>query len=590
MATRTSVGTGAWSAAGTWDTGVPADTDDVVIAAGHTVTFDVDQSSFTTGIKVTITGTLNHTTTAGVYCLFLKTGAAVLGAGTWNIGTSGTPIPFAAKHTITGAAGWQISGTNGLTMTVYGAEPSIKYVRLSGAEAIGQTELGVDTNVTGDIWAVGDSIAINNEIREIAAGGIAAGAITVTAGLTAAKIIDCPVALITRNIKFISVGTTNTVFTSFATAGQLDISSGQFTLTARTTFTVCPDLTISGGTFVGLGGINTFIAGNSHRPTIAGGVFVTVGAVAYNITNVTYSGGLIMSSNASSSVVGLATITGGVFYAVTQLLHTATLMAIISGGSFENGTYAITTGSVIKGGTFTRNATGFSGTSVAVSGATVSNNTNGISGRDITVSDITFTGNTNDLTTMTGKLFGVEFTGTTEHNTYTSLPIAVNCQSEDHDGNDGALKAWCKGGVVTSQTSVKPAGYTQAYLLDPESAIYPVFFTKQFSAEPGKTVAIEVQLRKDASMTYLPRVYLMASIGNPLAGATAVDSFTMTDSTDTWETDTFSISNTTDYDQDYTLWFVAQNASDNAYAAYDITTEGGSGGAVRILPFGGIGL
>jgi hypothetical protein len=141
---------------------------------------------------------------------------------------------------------------------------------------------------------------------------------------------------------------------------------------------------------------------------------------------------------------------------------------------------------------------------------------------------------------------------------------------------------------VTSQTSVKPDGYTQAYLLDPESATYPVFFTKQFSVEPSKTVNVVVQLRKDASMTYLPRAYLMASIGNPLAGATPVDSFTMTDSTDTGESDTFTIANSTDYDQDYTLWFVAQNATDNAYAAYDITTQGGGGGgAVSIQPYSG---
>ena len=51
MATITSVGTGAWSASGTWDSGVPADGDDVVIAAGHTITFDVDQSAFVTGVK-----------------------------------------------------------------------------------------------------------------------------------------------------------------------------------------------------------------------------------------------------------------------------------------------------------------------------------------------------------------------------------------------------------------------------------------------------------------------------------------------------------------------------------------------------------
>lgn len=167
----------------------------------------------------------------------------------------------------------------------------------------------------------------------------------------------------------------------------------------------------------------------------------------------------------------------------------------------------------------------------------------------------------------------------------------TGCQSIDHDGNDGAIKAWTKGGVVTSQATTKPDGYTQAYQHALESVTYPAFWYKTFSVEPGKTVNIEVQLRKDASMTYLPRVYLMASIENPLAGATPVDTFTMTDSTDTWETDTFSITNSTDYDQDYTLWFVAKNTTGNAYSAYDITTEGGGTGSVKILPFTGrVGL
>ena len=41
MATRTSVASGNFSSAGTWDTGVPVDGDDFIIATGHTVTYDV---------------------------------------------------------------------------------------------------------------------------------------------------------------------------------------------------------------------------------------------------------------------------------------------------------------------------------------------------------------------------------------------------------------------------------------------------------------------------------------------------------------------------------------------------------------------
>ena len=346
--------------------------------------------------------------------------------------------------------------------------------------------MSVDTDVTGDIWAAGDTVRIDDinkaqetEERVIAAGGIGSGTITITAGLTAAKSTGAYICLITRNIKIVAVGTgARTVYRVGSTATKLTIGGGAWLGVSKYMLDSCHYATISGGTFSG----NNYALNNCASIIISGGTFSGNGNALFNCSS-----------------------------------------AIISGGTFTTNSY--------------------------------------------------------DLRRIDGKLHNISLTSATEHYEYTSMaPIYQNCQSENHDGVDGALKAWCKGGVVTSQTSVKPTGYVQAYLLDPESATYPVFFTKTFSVEPGKTVAIEVQLRKDASMTYLPRVYLMASIGNPLAGATPVDTFTMTDSTNTWESDTFSITNSTNYDQDYTLWFVAQNATGNAYSAYDITTQGGSGG------------
>ena len=496
MATITSVGSGNWGTAGTWDAGVPADGDAVVIAAGHTVTFNVDQSAFTTGIGLTITGTLTHTTTTGVYVLKAKTGASIVGAGTWNIGTSGAPIPFATKHTITGAAGWYVDGNAGLTMTVYGAEPSIKYVKLSGDEAIGQTELSVDTNVTGDIWAVGDIVRIDDinraqetEERVIAAGGIAAGAITVTAGLTAAKSTGAYVLLSTRNVKIIAVGTgTRTIYRVGATANKLTIQSGMWYGVNKYMLDTCHYATISGGTLSG----NTYGLNNCNSATISGGTFSGNGRGLYACDSATISGA-------------------------------------------------------------------------------------------------TFTSNDYDLYTVQGVLHNEALTSATEHLTYTDISaIYQNCQSFDHDGSDGALKAWCKGGVITSQATTVPSGHTQAYTHALESAIYPAFWYKNFTVPVGKTYEVEVQLRKSASMTYLPRVYLVKSIENPLAGATPVDSFTMTDSTDTWETDTFTVTNATGYDQDYTLWFVAQNATGTAISAVKITPqETGGVGAVSIQPIQG---
>jgi len=125
--------------------------------------------------------------------------------------------------------------------------------------------------------------------------------------------------------------------------------------------------------------------------------------------------------------------------------------------------------------------------------------------------------------------------------------------------------------VVTSQTAIKPDGYTQACAHALESATYPAFWYKKFTVPAGQIYSIEVQLRKSTSMAYLPRVYLMASIGNPLAGAAPVDTFTMTNSTDTWESDTFTVDNSAgDYDLDYALWFVGQNATGSVYSAYKL--------------------
>jgi len=164
MATRTSVGSGLWSSAGTWDTGVPADNDVVVIAAGHVVEFDVDQSGFANGIDgLTITGTLKLTRTAGTYYLKIKAAKWIGGAGTFDCGTSVSPIPFASKHTITGGAGWYIKGNDGagLTLTAYGANPTYKYVKLTSLAAIGATVLSVDTDITADLWADGNTVVIS---------------------------------------------------------------------------------------------------------------------------------------------------------------------------------------------------------------------------------------------------------------------------------------------------------------------------------------------------------------------------------------------------------------------------------------------
>ena len=582
MATRTSVGSGLWSSVGTWDTGVPVDGDDVVIASGHTITFDVDQSVFVTGVKVTITGTLTHTTAAGSYCLFLKTGASVVGAGTWNIGTSGAPIPFASKHTITGAAGWYVDGVLGLTMTVYGAEPVHTSIKLSADEAIGQTELSVDTDVTGDIWAAGDIIRIDDinkgqesEERIIATGGIAAGTITVTAGLTAAKSTGALVSLITRNIRIIAVGI------------------GSYTIYRVGTGSVTK-LTVAGGMWYG---VNKNLFSTCHYMVVSGGVFSGNSNGVISCTNATVSGGVFSGNTFGLNTCTEATISGGTFSGNGDGLKDCTL-AHIAGGTFSGNSNGVNGGTFVRvsGGVFSGNSNGVTNCTLAhISGGVFSGNTYGLFlCKQVIVSGGVFSKNTYDLRTVTGNMFDVTLTSAIEHYVYSDLSDWWNSlQSDNHDAVDGAVKAWCKGGVVTSQTAIKPDGYMQACAHALESASYPAFWYKKFTVPAGQTYSIEVQLRKSASMAYLPRVYLMAGIGNPLAGATPVDTFTMTDSIDTWESDTFTVDNSAgSYDLDYVLWFVGQNATGSVYSAYKLTPpSGGGGGAVRILPLlGRVGL
>lgn len=195
-------------------------------------------SAYTTGIAgITITGTLKLTRSAGTYRLFM-TAATIGGAGTFDCGASALdPIPFTAKHTIAGGSGWYINGAAGLAMTVYAAEPATPTILLSGNEAIGQTEWSVDTSYYWQHWADGDTIrisdytaALESEERVIAAGGRAAGTLTVTAGLTAAKNTSAAIHLMTRNVQFIQASGSQYICKTFA-SGKLTIAGGYWNAT-----------------------------------------------------------------------------------------------------------------------------------------------------------------------------------------------------------------------------------------------------------------------------------------------------------------------------------------------------------------------
>ena len=556
MATITSAATGLWSAGATWVGGVaPADNDAVVIATGHVVTFDADTSGFANGIAgITITGTLKLYRTAGTYHLKIKAATTITGAGTFDCGTLADPIPFAAKHTITGGNGWYITGTAGLTMTVYAAEPAIKRVALSGAESAGATVLEVGTDVTGDIWAVGDTVRIDDidgtldsEARVIAAAGIAAGSITITAGLTNAKIIGAYVSLITRNVRF--VGVAGNILTTFA-SGKLTIAGGEFTAPSYSAIVSSTGVTISGGAFAG----NNININNCTGLSVSGGTFSGNTYGVYNsagplITGGTFSG----NTNGIHSCAGLS-VSDGTFAGNTASIASCA-GASVSGGTFSGNLYVISScaGASVSGGTFSGNTRNFSTSSAIIRGVTFS------------------TSVTADIVTSQILAYNCAFNSTTENSAYTSLAKEVYSESFDHDQVAGAYKAWTAGGVTITVATPVPTGYAKAYKLTLESATIEGYYQRDVTVGPGASVNIEMQLRKDASMAYLPRcqVFLKGGV-DPFAAGTPLKTFTMTDSVDTYESDLYTYTNATAEDVTLVVRALGKNATGNVYIGLDV--------------------
>lgn len=555
MAARTFTSAGAnnlWSNAANWDGGltIPAEDDSVTIPAGQTCEYDYN-SAYTTGINgITITGTLSLSRATGTYRLFMKAATAIGGAGTFDCGTAVSIIPFAAKHLVTGGAAWYINGAAGLTMTVYAAEPVIKTVLLSGAEAIGQTELSVDTDVTGDIWADGDTVRIDDinkaqesEERVIAAGGIAAGTITVTAGLTAAKSTGAVVSLITRNVKFIGVGAAGYVAQNFA-SGKLTIAGGQWTTANYRAFNSCTGMVISGGTFTGCN--QTFAT--CYDCTVSGGVFSGNSSVFYFCTRTIVTGGLFSgNANALNSCSG-STISGGVFSGNNNGLVSSAGVSI-SGGVFSGNNYAIGSSTVV------------------ISGGTFSGNNSGVNGSFASIKNATFSNNTQDIAACIILAFNTLFGSVTE-NTYTSVAKEAYSESYDHDQVAGAYKAWTKGGVTSSQASVLPTGYTHGYATVLENATVEGYWQREVTVGAGASVNITMNLRKAASMTYLPRCIIFNKAEtDPFAGGAGLNTFTMTDSVDTWEDDIYTYTNETAEDVTLVIRFLGMAASGTVYSA-----------------------
>ena len=185
MATITSNGTGGgnWGTAATWaGAAVPVDNDTVVIAAGDTVTFDVDTSAWANGIAgITITsdattpGMLRAKYDAdGTYYLKLKTGTTIAGTnaavfgrllansdGVW--GNTGA-LAFGRKFVIEMGLTGKIDARY-LDIALYGYQPTVLSATVYNTiQTVSSIDTGTDVITLGGAhgWTAGTAVMVTS--------------------------------------------------------------------------------------------------------------------------------------------------------------------------------------------------------------------------------------------------------------------------------------------------------------------------------------------------------------------------------------------------------------------------------------------
>jgi hypothetical protein len=138
--------------------------------------------------------------------------------------------------------------------------------------------------------------------------------------------------------------------------------------------------------------------------------------------------------------------------------------------------------------------------------------------------------------------------------------------SADHDQVAGAFRAWTRGGITSSvATPVFDASRVRSYNAVCETASYYAFMQRQVLVPAGGSVYVRCYVRKDASMSYLPRVWVFSADLEPLISGSPDAEVIMTNSVDTWEVLEATVTNTTDAPVLYTVRMLAKNAANNVY-------------------------
>jgi hypothetical protein len=530
MATITSAQSGLFSAGSTWVGGVPpADNDTPYIAGNHVVEFDLDMTSWANGfagVTISNTGTVKVTRSSGTYVFKLKNSTVIncAAGSTFDGGTEADPLPYATKITFINSASsatsyFSIGSTARCTWV--GTPPTNQFAKLTSQANSGQATLVIDRDLTSDNWAVGDTV----------------------------KIMSTNVPIANAETKVIQSITANSIVLTTNLTNTMLVGSNVVLVTRNIVFSP----TITNGFMV--------TAVSSISP-----IFVGVAWVGTAMPRSMYNVGAVIMKKCCQ-VAGYVDAASNSYIEDCVFSSSGTNIASSNGITLVRCLFTANTVSLSACVNVMAYACEFTGNAVAVnSGATLVN--------------CTFQGNTNH--TNGGPIYADNCIFSTGSENVGQLYRYSYSESLRHNQVDGAFRGWSKGGSTTSVATPVPTGKIRSYQIALISATTEGWWERKYTVNAGQTVTITLYMRKTVSMSYLPRAFVFDTYIDPfVAPALALHTFTMTNSTDTWESDSWSYTNSTDAPKDITVRFSGMNASGSVYTQLDIVPVGGSGGVSR---------
>lgn len=556
MAIRTSVGSGLWSAVGTWNTGVPVNLDTAIISAGHTVTFDVNQSGWANGLaELEVDGIFQVTTTPGAYYLKLATTASkIWGSGSFLVGTALAHLP--ENVTFGCSTVCYFDRASELNIEIYCNKPTYRSVRLTQAANPGDTTLFIDTDLTTDIWTNSKSIFIANidkgkdaELNTISSVATGPNRLVLTVGLTNAKLVGSFIILCSRNVTIYKTGSSR-LFNN-GTSGKCIIDC----YLAGITYDVFGNMS---GTDIKFDGVVVFATSNYN--------------LTYeNVCSVVCSG-VIMNAGGA---VGLA---AGNYRGHHAEIDGALIVGCTCGVGI---TYGITVKNTVIAGCIN----GLNGVqssnfnNVQIIGCTIGlgNSSANTYGTIVKANNLTCINNNVDIGESSSCVgYNISLSGITQ----VATPIARTNRTTmfgtviyDIGGVPGAYKAWYRGGRVVSDPTVphSPLTQTMKHIFDRIDG--PTYTDWVIWCPANYKTKILVHMIKDANgMTETPRSQVFYSENDPVYGGTVIQENIMVDDLN-WQV--FSCSVKPTYDRQVTIRTRGTNAANNFWSGVYLKAGGG---------------